>query len=113
MESPVLVTQMRKGALEYCVLALLASSPKYGLELVQALGEVDGMLTSEGTMYPLLSRLRRDGLVETEWRESSGGPPRRYYRLTRRGDQALATFRREWATFRDAVDTILTQREEP
>jgi PadR family transcriptional regulator PadR len=98
---------MRKGALEYCVLALLTERPRYGFELVELLGQVDGMLTTEGTIYPLLSRLRRDRLVETEWRESSGGPPRKYYRLTADGRRGLATFRDEWATFRSAVDHIL------
>jgi PadR family transcriptional regulator PadR len=98
---------MRKGALEYCVLALLTERPRYGFELVELLGQVDGMLTTEGTIYPLLSRLRRDRLVETEWQESSGGPPRKYYRLTPDGKRGLATFRDEWATFRSAVDRIL------
>src|SRR6266545_20880 len=78
MDSPV--TQMRKGVLEYCVLALLAGRPRYGYELVQDLAGVDGMLTSEGTIYPLLSRLHRERLVDTEWKESTGGPPRKYYR---------------------------------
>jgi PadR family transcriptional regulator PadR len=107
MDTTGLVTQMRKGALAYCVLALLASGPRYGLELVQALGEVDGMLTTEGTIYPLLSRLRREGLVENEWRESPSGPPRRYYGLTRTGEEALRLFQGEWTIFRDAVDTIM------
>ncbi len=98
---------MRKGLLEYCVIALLTREPRYGYELVQELAKVDGMLTSEGTLYPLLGRLRRDGLVETEWRESSGGPPRKYYRLTPAGQRALNAFRQEWATFRTAVDTFL------
>lgn len=111
MQTTGLTTQMRKGALEYCVLALLARAPRYGFELVQALGQVDGMLTTEGTIYPLLSRLRREGLVETAWRESTSGPPRRYYALTPQGEDALAAFRREWVTFRDAVDTILRQGE--
>ena len=102
-----LVTQMRKGALEYCVLALLTHEPRYGFEIVQSLGQIDGMLTSEGTMYPLLGRLRRDGLVETEWQESPAGPPRRYYKLTVEGRRALRAFRDEWITFRGAVDTIL------
>ena len=109
MEKLGLVTQMRKGALEYCVLALLSGPPRYGLEIVRALGKVDGMLTTDGTMYPLLSRLRREGLVTTEWRESDSGPPRRYYGLTPEGRDALATFRRQWATFRDAVDVILEE----
>jgi PadR family transcriptional regulator, regulatory protein PadR len=107
MASSGLVTQIRKGVLEYCVLALLADKPRYGFELVQAFSRVDGMLTSEGTLYPLLSRLRKDELVETEWQESTSGPPRRYYRLTPRGDRALTEFRAEWATFRGAVDMIL------
>lgn len=101
------VTQIRKGALEYCVLALLERHTRYGFELVQALSQVHGMLTTEGTIYPLLSRLRKEKLVETEWRESTSGPPRRYYRLTPHGEQALIRFRGEWTTFRDAVDTIL------
>jgi PadR family transcriptional regulator PadR len=100
-------TQMRKGALEYCVLALLTAQPRYGFEIVQSLGQVDGMLTSEGTMYPLLGRLRRDGLVQTEWQESLSGPPRRYYRLTTEGRRTLRAFRDEWITFRTAVDSIL------
>ena len=62
------------------------------LDLVRALAETDGMVTSEGTIYPLLSRLRRDGLVETTWRESTAGPPRRYYRLTKAGRAALGGF---------------------
>jgi PadR family transcriptional regulator PadR len=102
-----LVTQMRKGALEYCVLALLTAQPRYGFEIVQSLGQIDGMLTSEGTMYPLLGRLRRDGLVQSEWQESPAGPPRRYYRLTAEGRRSLRAFRDEWTTFRTAVDAIL------
>jgi PadR family transcriptional regulator PadR len=102
-----LVTQMRKGALEYCVLALLTSQPRYGFEIVQSLSQIDGMLTSEGTMYPMLGRLRRDGLVDTQWQESPAGPPRRYYKLTAEGRRTLRAFRDEWITFRVAVDAIL------
>ncbi len=99
-----LIAQMRRGTLQYCVLALLAGDERYGFDLVRELGEVDGMVTSEGTIYPLLSRLRRDGLVETTWRESTAGPPRRYYRLTKSGRAALQGFRSEWSRFRDGVD---------
>jgi PadR family transcriptional regulator PadR len=98
---------MRKGALEHCVLALLTGQPRYGFEIVQRLGQIDGMLTSEGTMYPLLGRLRRDGLVQSVWKESPTGPPRRYYQLTAEGQRTLSAFRDEWTTFRAAVDTIL------
>ncbi len=102
-----LITQMRRGTLEYCVLALLAERERYGFELVRTLGEVDGMVTSEGTVYPLLGRLRRDGLVETTWRESTSGPPRRYYHLTGVGRAALDSFVPEWRRFRDAVDQVV------
>ena len=103
-----LITQMRRGTLQYCVLALLVDDERYAFDIVRSLGEVEGMVTSEGTLYPLLSRLRRDGLVETSWRESTSGPPRRYYRLTPAGEAALEDFTREWRTFRDAVDTVIS-----
>src|SRR5436853_3657195 len=105
-----LLAQLRRGTLQYCVLALLAEEERYGFDLVRALAEVDGMVTSEGTIYPLLSRLRRDGLVETTWRESSAGPPRRYYRLTDAGRASLDTFMREWSRFRDAVNHFVERK---
>jgi PadR family transcriptional regulator PadR len=101
------VTQMRKGLLEFCVMAQL-DEPRYGYELVQRLGAVDGMLTSEGTIYPLLARLHREGLVLVERRSApSSGPPRKYYRLSAAGQRALAAFRGEWATLRTAIDRTL------
>lgn len=102
-----LIAQMRRGALEYCVLALLAQRERYGLELVQDLAEVDGMVTTEGTIYPLLSRLRKDGEVDTFWQESTAGPPRRYYRITPVGRTALMGFKSEWNRFRTAVDRFM------
>lgn len=102
-----LIAQMRRGTLEFCVLALLEDEERYGFDLVRSLGEVDGMVTSEGTIYPLLSRLRREGSVETSWRESSAGPPRKYYRLTATGKAALNEFRQEWSRFREAVDRFV------
>lgn len=105
-----LVAQMRRGTLQYCVLALLAEQERYGFDLVRELAAVDGMVTSEGTIYPLLSRLRRDGLVESSWQESPTGPPRRYYRLTDTGRTALGGFLAEWSRFRNAVDHFLARR---
>jgi PadR family transcriptional regulator PadR len=90
----------------------LASNERYGFDLVRGLADVDGMVTSEGTIYPLLSRLRRDGLVESTWRESPTGPPRRYYRATSAGKAALEDFRREWHRFRDAVDIVVGGKDE-
>ncbi len=101
------LSQLRRGALEYCVLALLAEEERYGFDIVRTLGSVDGMLTTEGTLYPLLSRIKKDGHVVTTWRESDAGPPRKYYAITDDGRRALADFTAEWRRFRDAVDAIL------
>lgn len=103
-----LLGQLRRGALPYCVLAVVASGERYGFELVRLLSDAYGLATSEGTIYPLLSRLRRDGLVETSWRESESGPPRRYYRISPAGERALDGFRNDWKAFRDAVDRVLS-----
>ena len=106
-EAGNLVAQMRRGVLPYCVLAMLREKERYGFELVQALGGIDGMVTGEGTIYPLLARLRRQGLVETTWQESAAGPPRRYYRLAAAGREALADFTGSWRRLRDSVDDLL------
>ena len=100
-------SQLRRGVLEFCVMALLRDDERYGFELVQMLREAEGFLTSEGTIYPMLARLRRDGRVATTWRESTSGPPRRYYRLTQAGSAALDAFALEWERFRDGVDLFL------
>jgi PadR family transcriptional regulator PadR len=110
VEREVAVSQLRRGVVEYCVLALLRDGERYGFELVRLLGD---LVTSEGTIYPLLSRLRRDGAVETTWRESSSGPPRRYYQLTDQGRNALDAFGVEWRRFRDGVDRLLAERIDP
>lgn len=105
-----LLAQMRRGSIEYCVLALLQSGDRYGFELARELAEADGLVTSEGTVYPLLTRLRNDGLVTTYWQESAEGPPRRYYHITPAGDRALEPFIEQWKRFRDAVDDVLNGR---
>jgi PadR family transcriptional regulator PadR len=106
-EARLQLTQLRRGVLEFCVLSLLREEQLYGFDLVRRLGDVEGMVTSEGTIYPLLSRLRRDGWVTTSWQESESGPPRRYYALTASGRTALTGFIEEWGRFRDSVDELL------
>ena len=108
-----LISQLRRGTIEYCVMALLQEEPRYGFDLVRTLADVDGMVTSEGTIYPLLARLRRDRLVETIWRESPSGPPRRYYELTPAGRHALREFTEEWGRFSDSVDALLRNGGKP
>ena len=103
------VSQLRKGVLEYCVLALMRDGARYGVELLRELEETGALATSQGTVYPLLSRLRRDELVVTTWRIGLR-PPRRYYELTEAGHAALAEFTGTWPDFREAVDRLLAPR---
>lgn len=100
-------TNLRRGTLEFCVLAVLAEGESYGLELAHQLRVGAPLLASEGTLYPLLARLRRSGWVETTWHESTSGPPRRYYRLTTEGRAALDTFVGVWGPFAGAVTDIV------
>jgi len=103
----MVLTQLRKGVVEYCVLACLRTAPAYGLELAERLGADRTLLTSEGTLYPLLSRLRQQGWVTTTQVASAVGPPRRYYELTTEGRAALETFTATWARFTADVRTTL------
>lgn len=98
--------ELSRGVVEHCVLSLVRDEASYAFEIVRVLG-ARGLVTSEGTIYPLLARLRRDGLVSTIWRESDAGPPRRYYRITDAGRQVLDIFVGDWTDFRDAVDALL------
>ncbi|NEE03564.1 PadR family transcriptional regulator [Phytoactinopolyspora halotolerans] len=104
-------TNLRRGALEYCILALLRGRERYGLDIARDLTQ-GTLLASEGTLYPLLSRLRKGGLVATSWQESESGPPRRYYSLTADGHRALQIFEATWKPFRSAVDAALASGTE-
>lgn len=101
------MTELRRGTIAFCVLALLDERERYAVELVSALTGSQALSAGAGTIYPLLSRLRDDKLVATTWRESPSGPPRRYYRLTQAGRRSLDAFRGDWAQFRDEVDLLL------
>jgi PadR family transcriptional regulator, regulatory protein PadR len=97
--------QLKKGALELCVLALLAQRESYAYEIASTLAVAVGM--GEGTIYPLMRRMQDDGLVDTRLVESNSGPPRKYYRLTMAGRTAFAAQKREWRSFADAVNRLL------
>jgi PadR family transcriptional regulator, regulatory protein PadR len=104
------VAQLRRGAIEFCVLALLRDDDRYGFDLVRTLA-ADELITSEGTIYPLLARLAREGKVKSYIRESDVGPARRYYRLTSEGALALAGFVTPWKRFSVAVTTLMERVE--
>ncbi len=101
------LTELRRGVLGPCVLALLELRPRFGLELVRDLADADGLLTSDGTVYPLLNRLRDAGLVTSEWQAEEGQRARRYYSLTDAGLENLTAFRAEWAQFSATVGGVL------
>jgi PadR family transcriptional regulator PadR len=88
--------QIRRGLLELCILGLLEKKPNYGYEIVTRLAQAPNLAASEGTVYPLLRRLRKLGWLETSWEESDSGPPRQYYRLSPKGRGYLKALRREW-----------------
>lgn len=99
--------ELRRGVVQYCVLALLTEREHYGYELVQRLSEMGQLVTSEGTVYPLLGRLHDAELVTTTWRQSDAERPRKYYAITPLGLKTLESFRQEWIWFRDLVDEVL------
>ena len=102
-----LSTSLRRGTLEFCVLAMVERQDSYGTEIVRRFGEERSLAATEGTIYPLLSRLRRVGWLDSKWSESPAGPPRRYYTLTDTGRAALQHFRTEWVSFRQTVDRLV------
>jgi PadR family transcriptional regulator, regulatory protein PadR len=105
------MTELRRGVLGPCVLALLDERPRFGLELVRELAATGRLLTSDGTVYPLLSRLREAGLVTSEWQDSAGERARRYYFITDEGRDQLKAFRADWTDFAATVRAVLFPQE--
>jgi len=98
---------LRRGVVGPCILALLSSGPRYGLQLVTELNEVGELLSSQGTVYPLMNRLREAGLVTSYWETSDVDRPRRYYEITAAGLTELQAFEKEWAKFTGSVSDLL------
>jgi PadR family transcriptional regulator PadR len=99
-------TQLRKGILELGVLAALRGRRLYGYDIVKRLGDIPGLVIGEGTIYPILSRFKREGLVTTTLVESNEGPARKYYELTPIGRKELARLRATWRSVRDGIDSL-------
>ena len=101
-------TQLRKGAMELACLAVLRERERYGLDILETLGSVRGLEISEGSIYPLLNRLQRDGKLEATWQEDVDAThPRKYYRLTSTGAGALEAMDGEWRRFSQAMDRMV------
>lgn len=99
--------QMRKGMLEFCVLLLLNRGPAYASEMISGLKDAR-LIVVEGTLYPLLTRLKNDGLLSYEWQESTSGPPRKYYSLTPLGQKCLGQLSTAWNEIADSVNHLIT-----
>jgi PadR family transcriptional regulator PadR len=100
-------SQLLRGVLDLCLLAVMEEGPAYGYEMTKRLRARGLSIVGEGSIYPLLGRLEREGLVETYRAASDGGPPRKYYRPSREGHRALAAGVSEWRATRDALDAVL------
>ncbi|MGY6562739.1 MAG: PadR family transcriptional regulator [Luteibaculaceae bacterium] len=102
--------QMRKGVLEYCILAILNNRECYPSEIIDLLHKSE-LIVVEGTLYPLLTRLKNAGLLTYRWEESTSGPPRKYYKLTGSGLQFLEELHATWINLKTAVDIHINQNE--
>jgi PadR family transcriptional regulator, regulatory protein PadR len=100
-------TELLRGVLDLCLLTVMEEGPAYGYEMTKRLRARGLSIVSEGSIYPLLARLEREGLVETHRAASNGGPPRKYYRPSPEGRRALSTGIAEWQAARDALDAAL------
>ena len=99
-------TQLRKGMLELCILNAIDGTRLYGYDIVRRLREIEALVISEGTVYPILSRLRREGFVQTTIEESAEGPPRKYYRLTEKGKGILTRMNDCWVKMKTGADGL-------
>ncbi len=98
---------LRKGLLEYLILAITSAGAVYVADILRRLSATD-FATKEGTLYPLLSKMRRDGLLDYKWQESDAGPPRKYYEITATGARQLAEFRAFWTSLTTLIDELET-----
>ena len=102
-------TQLRKGLLELCIVNLLAQGELYGYDLVKRVTAIRGVVVTEGTIYPLLSRLRKAGLLDTRSEESPNGPARKYYRLSPAGEQTRQLMHACWRDIEIGVDGLINE----
>ncbi len=103
-------SQMRKGMLEYCILLLLSRQASYAIDIITKLKEAE-LIVVEGTLYPLLTRLKKDGLLSYEWQESTQGPPRKYYTLTEEGRTFLNELDNAWNELAYTVSVLKSRTQ--
>jgi PadR family transcriptional regulator PadR len=101
--------QMRKGVLEYCILSVLKDGEAYTSDILETLKDAK-LLVVEGTIYPLLTRLKNAGLLSYRWEESTGGPPRKYYELTETGKLFVKELNTTWSELQQAVNRVTSEK---
>lgn len=99
-------TQMRKGVLELCTLAIISEKDAYASDIIDTLKKSD-LIVVEGTLYPMLTRLKNEGMLSYRWEESTSGPPRKYYQLTTEGKKTLDRLKQNWEDLTNAVNHII------
>ena len=104
--------QMRKGVLELCILSIVSKEDAYASDLIEKLKEAK-LIVVEGTLYPLLTRLKNEGLLSYRWEESTQGPPRKYYKITESGQKALDEMAQDWREMVEAVERLLISTPTP
>ena len=110
MKTENVKAQMRKGVLEYCTLSVLSKGDAYASEIIKELKTAE-LIVVEGTLYPLLTRQKNAGLLSYRWEESTQGPPRKYYRLTEKGQNALNELDKSWKKLTQSIEKIRTSKD--
>ncbi len=105
MNTDNIQVQMRKGVLEFCILSIISKNESYASDIIGSLKDAK-ILVVEGTLYPLLTRLKNDDLLKYNWEESKSGPPRKYYQLTTKGEAVLKEMNKTWKELAYAVEKI-------
>lgn len=101
-------TQMKKGVLEMCILSIVSAEEAYATDILEKLKSAR-LIVVEGTLYPLLTRLKNEGLLSYRWEESSQGPPRKYYKVTETGSRLLEELKKNWQELTEAVNNLLSK----
>ena len=105
--------QLRRGGLDLAILLTVSAGPRYGLAIIQHLETFTDLVVTEGTIYPILGRLTREGLLVAEWVEGEAPHARKYYTLTRLGAKRLANMKAEWRAFAEKIDRLMDAAERP
>ncbi len=105
------IAQMKKGVLEMCILSIIKQEEAYPSDIIQKLKQAD-LIVVEGTLYPILTRLKNGGLLEYHWKESNAGPPRKYFTITQNGESALSILSSSWTQFVQSVNQSLINKIE-